>query len=241
MGFLDWNPYPADNGTGVWRDVEIIQTGAVSMSPLRVIIDFTKAGSNDNVNVTLKTELWNHAPHKVKVDVNGTIMGPIYADNATIWGRFELQPGEERTVSIRAALRNPQIWWPSGWGEQPMYRVQADAMIQEDESILSDSSIQTFGIRYVSSHVNEHNDTVFTINGHPFQVLGAGYTAVMFMRFDKQTTSTILQYVIDLGLNTIRLEGKQEHPELYDLADQMGLMVLAGWECCNKWEGWDVS
>ncbi|KAJ5652926.1 hypothetical protein N7507_010352 [Penicillium longicatenatum] len=241
MGFLDWNPYPADNGTGVWRDVEIIQTGAVSMSPLRVIIDFTKAGSNDNVNVTLKTELWNHAPHKVKVDVNGTIMGPIYADNAAIWGRFELQPGEERTVSVRAELRNPQIWWPSGWGEQPMYRVQADAMIQEDESILSDSSIQTFGIRHVSSHVNEHNDTAFTINGHPFQVLGAGYTADMFMRFDKQTISTILQYVIDLGLNTIRLEGKQEHTELYDLADQMGLMVLAGWECCDKWEGWDYN
>ena len=42
-----------------------------------------------------------------------------------------------------------------------------------------------------------------------------------------------------MGLNTVRLEGKQEHPELYTLADRMGIMVLAGWEYCDKWEGWE--
>ncbi|KAJ6115435.1 hypothetical protein N7486_001213 [Penicillium sp. IBT 16267x] len=241
IGFLDWNPYPADNGTGIWREVEVVQTGAVSMSPLRVITNFTKVGSNENLNITLKTELSNHAPHTIQVRMNGTIMGPIHADDAAIGGLFELQPGEERTVSIQATLRNPQIWWPSGWGEQPMYMVQADAMIQEDKLIFSDTAVRKFGLRHVSSYVNEHNDTAFTVNGHPFQVLGAGYSADMFMRFDKQRITTILQYMIDLGLNTIRLEGKQEHPELYDLADEMGLMVLAGWECCDKWEAWEVK
>lgn len=44
-----------------------------------------------------------------------------------------------------------------------------------------------------------------------------------------------------MGLNTIRLEGKQEHPEMYELADEMGLMIMAGWECCDKWEGWDYN
>jgi exo-1,4-beta-D-glucosaminidase len=43
-----------------------------------------------------------------------------------------------------------------------------------------------------------------------------------------------------MGMNTVRLEGKQEHPELYELADRMGVLVLAGWECCDKWEGWEV-
>jgi exo-1,4-beta-D-glucosaminidase len=32
MGFVDWNPYPADNGTGVWRNVELSQTGSISIS-----------------------------------------------------------------------------------------------------------------------------------------------------------------------------------------------------------------
>ena len=60
----------------------------------------------------------------------------------------------------------------------------------------------------------------------------------MFMRFDLNRLRTQFQYVLDMGLNTVRLEGKQEHPEFYDLADRMGLMVLAGWEC---WEGWTYN
>ena len=44
-----------------------------------------------------------------------------------------------------------------------------------------------------------------------------------------------------MGLNTVRLEGKQEHPFLFDLADELGIMILAGWECCDKWEGWSYN
>ncbi|KAJ5715543.1 Glycoside hydrolase family 2 immunoglobulin-like beta-sandwich [Penicillium malachiteum] len=244
MGFVDWNPYPPDNGTGVWRNVEIFQTGPVSMSPFRVITDFTDPTVNVNVNVTLKTELVNHTPRTVHVEVNGTITGPIQADSSVIAGIFELNPSEKRTISIEASIRNPQIWWPAGWGEQPMYTVHASAMsreTQEDQLILSDSSIQDFGIRHVSSYLNEHNDTAFVVNGNPFQVLGAGYSPDMFMRFDKERILNIFGYILDLGLNTVRLEGKQEHPELYKLADYMGLMILTGWECCDKWEAWEYN
>lgn len=44
-----------------------------------------------------------------------------------------------------------------------------------------------------------------------------------------------------MGMNTIRLEGKEEHPELYDVADRLGLMVMPGWECCDKWEAWTYN
>ena len=31
LGFVDWNPYPPDNGTGIWRDVEVRMTGGLSL------------------------------------------------------------------------------------------------------------------------------------------------------------------------------------------------------------------
>jgi exo-1,4-beta-D-glucosaminidase len=101
--------------------------------------------------------------------------------------------------------------------------------------------LTNFGIRHVVSALNSHNDVAFTVNGHPFHVRGAGYAPDIFLRFDIKRLENIFQYVLDLGLNTVRLEGKQEHPELYDLADRMGLMLIAGWECCDKWEAWAVS
>lgn len=137
-------------------------------------------------------------------------------------------------------IEKPKVWWPAQWGSQPLYTVNVNATVGKDQ--VSDVALpRRFGIRHVDSHVNSHNDTAFTVNGSPFLVLGGGYSPDLFLRFDATRVRNIFQYMLDMGLNTVRLEGKQEHPELYDLADEMGLMVIAGWECCDKWEGWDVS
>ncbi|KAJ6111352.1 hypothetical protein N7523_007413 [Penicillium sp. IBT 18751x] len=242
MGFVDWNPYPADNGTGVWRNVELSQTGAVSMSPFRVITDFTQPGMADTVNVTLRTKLVNHASNPVNVIIKAKIHGPDGNEEGSITYKVKLEASEQKTASMEASIHNPQIWWPARWGPQPLYTIQAGIFTGNGEGELSDMSpLQEFGIRHVTSTVNQHNDTAFSVNGYSFQVLGAGYSSDMFMRFDEKRVEKMFQYVIDMGLNTVRLEGKQEHPELYTLADRMGIMVLAGWECCDKWEGWDYN
>ena len=41
-----------------------------------------------------------------------------------------------------------------------------------------------------------------------------------------------------MGLNTIRLEGKLETEEFFDMADRQGLLIMAGWCCCDFWEKW---
>ena len=48
-----------------------------------------------------------------------------------------------------------------------------------------------------------------------------------------------MRYVRDMGLNTIRLEGKLETDEFFDLADREGILVMAGWCCCDQWEKWN--
>ena len=44
--------------------------------------------------------------------------------------------------------------------------------------------------------------------------------------------------VRDLHLNTVRLEGKMESEDFLRLADERGVLVLAGWCCCDYWEKW---
>ena len=60
----------------------------------------------------------------------------------------------------------------------------------------------------------------------------------MFLRDDPKRMEAEFSYVVNLGLNTIRSEGKLEDARFYDLADRDGIMILAGWECCDKWESW---
>ncbi|HYN03427.1 MAG TPA: glycoside hydrolase family 2 protein, partial [Vicinamibacteria bacterium] len=45
--------------------------------------------------------------------------------------------------------------------------------------------------------------------------------------------------VKDMGLNTIRLEGKLEDEPFFDIADREGILVMPGWCCCDHWEKWD--
>ncbi len=41
-----------------------------------------------------------------------------------------------------------------------------------------------------------------------------------------------------MGLNTIRLEGKLETEDFFEIADRKGILVMAGWCCCDHWEHW---
>lgn len=245
QSFEDWNPHPADNGTGVWRHVEISQTDAVSMSPFRVNTDFKNImdpNGKEQVNVTLTADFVNYETRVVRVTIDGTIDPPNGGEPIKFTRDFHLQPNQRRTEYIKVSVKKPQIWWPAIWGPQPLYSAHATISLDDDRRNISDRARPLrFGIRSVESSVNSHNDTAFTVNGYPFEVLGAGYGPDIFLRYDENRVQTIFQYMLDMGLNTVRLEGKQEHPELYELADRMGMMILAGWECCTKWEGWDVS
>jgi exo-1,4-beta-D-glucosaminidase len=241
IGWADWNPQPPDSGTGLWRAIELTLTGPVSLSSPRVTTTFTSDSQKPlAVGVTIETDVSNHGDVPADVVVHGAIQPPDGSQPMELTQRVQLPPNTVSTVGMDTTLLDPQIWWPAAWGEQPLYRATLNVSLSSD--VISDATLPTsFGIRSVESKLNHNNDTQFVVNGRPFQVRGAGYSPDIFLRFNPQRVAAIFQYVLDMGLNTIRLEGKQEHPEFYDIADRMGLMIMAGWECCDKWEGWTVS
>ena len=241
LGFVDWNPYPPDNGTGVWRDVSVKQTGPLYMSPVRITNNYNPGPNAIQVSVQVKiqADVSNLESSSVSGTMNGVITDPSTSSPMKKSQSFKLGPGETRTITLTANIQEPKIWWPKQWGSQPLYSAQVS--VSSHGAVSDKSEAVNFGIRRITSHLNEHNDTMFKINGHPFQVRGAGYTPDMFLRWDQKKFEAQAQYVLDMGMNTIRLEGKEEQPELYDVADQLGLMVMPGWECCDKWEAWSYN
>src|SRR5208337_4928126 len=47
-----------------------------------------------------------------------------------------------------------------------------------------------------------------------------------------------LRYVRDMNLNAVRFEGKLEDDHFLELCDRYGILVFAGWCCCDHWEQW---
>lgn len=273
QGFNDWNPAPPDNGSGVWRDVNIKQTGPVTLGPLSITTEFE--ASSASAKVTLRTLAHNLENRTVEAVALASVfksesqsslidhhwqtdMSSFYVDRGHISRDIATEgasdprtnlisnpdvilaplASEEIQIQMSVPFSASDIWWPRQWGAQPLFEAHVSVSV---DSATSDSRNSTFGFRKVTSRLNKHEDRVFEVNGLPFQVLGAGYTPDIFLRWDSSRFTKIAEYVLDIGLNTIRLEGKMEQPELYEICDRLGIMVLPGWECCDKWEAWPYS
>jgi exo-1,4-beta-D-glucosaminidase len=150
-----------------------------------------------------------------------------------------LEPGQTQLVAFSPgstpglALDHPKIWWPIGMGEHPLYQLDMTAAV---DGATSDRATATFGVRSVTSNLTKQGYRQFFINGKPLLIRGGGWAPDMFLRDDAARMEAEFSYVRNLGLNTIRSEGKLENQRFYDLADRDGIMILAGWECCDKWE-----
>jgi exo-1,4-beta-D-glucosaminidase len=112
----------------------------------------------------------------------------------------------------------------------------------EIDGKVSDASRTQFGIREITSEVSqiapERFKRLFKINGKNILIRGAGWTPDMMLRWDAHRAQEDFRYVRDMGLNTVRLEGKLEPEEFYEMADRQGILVMAGWCCCDHWEHW---
>jgi exo-1,4-beta-D-glucosaminidase len=62
----------------------------------------------------------------------------------------------------------------------------------------------------------------------------------MLLRTDPARLREQFRMVRDLNLNTIRLEGKLDTDDFFNLADKNGILVMLGWCCCDHWERWQT-
>ena len=79
---------------------------------------------------------------------------------------------------------------------------------------------------------------LFRVNGKPILIRGGGWTPDMMLRNDPEKLRAQFRMVRDMGLNTIRSEGKMEPEDFFNLADEQGVLVMIGWSCCDRWERW---
>ncbi|MEO7066656.1 MAG: sugar-binding domain-containing protein [Rhodanobacter sp.] len=232
MGWVDWNPQPPDNNMGPWRGIDIIHSGPVQLR-FPVVTSTLSLPDLAQATLTVKVDVANldTAPHDAAVtgEVAGVALRRV----------VNLKPGQSETIVFSPktdpglALHQPKVWWPIGMGAQPLYQAQFTATV---EGVSSDQASATFGIRSVQSSLTKQGYRQFFINGKPLLIRGAGWAPDMFLRHDPARVAAEFSYVRNLGLNTIRSEGKLEDPYFYDLADRDGILILAGWECCDKWE-----
>src|SRR5579864_7352690 len=232
--FVDWNPAPPDKNMGLWREVYLTTSGPVALR-YPTVVSKLNAPANDSAQLTVTAQVKNGTNQPVK----GMLKGQI--ENVTFEQDVELAANEAKDVTFtpdkfsQLVFSNPRLWWPAQMGTPNLYKL---SMQFEVDGAVSDQSHSEFGIREITSDLNSVGGRAFHINGKNILIRGGGWTPDMMLRETSQRLQDEMRYVKDMGLNTVRLEGKLETEEFYDLADRQGILVMAGWCCCDFWERW---
>jgi len=232
--FVDWNPAPPDKNMGLWREVYLTTSGPVAIR-YPTVVSKLSSPSNDSAQLTVTAQVKNAASHPIK----GTLKGQI--ENIMFEQKVELAANESKDVTFTSAqfsqlaLSHPRLWWPAQMGKPDLYSLNMEFDVG---GAASDRSETEFGIREVTSEINASGGRAFHVNGKNILIRGGGWSPDMMLREDSQRLHDEFRYIRDMGLNTVRLEGKLETQEFFDIADHEGILVMAGWCCCDFWEQW---
>ena len=201
----DWGPRLPD--AGIWRDISIL---AIETARIRDVLVLQHHEEN---KVTLEigthvTELTGKAP------VSVTVTGPD--------GRTWHADGEKARIEIDS----PQLWWPAGFGSQPLYTVSVDL------GNGLDSWERKIGLRTMTVTRNKDQwgeSFSHCVNGIDIFAMGADYIPEdnLLPRVSPERTRRLLEDARAANMNCVRVWGGGYYPDdnFFDICDELGLLV----------------
>lgn len=198
----DWGPRLPD--AGIWKDVTLIGFGKARLEDVSIEQDHS-----DGVSVT------------VTAKASG---GELEISLTTPEGEvFSLENGTPYKV------KNPQLWWPNGLGDQPLYTVTVQ--LKENGELLEESK-KRIGLRTLTIHREKDEwgeSFAHEVNGIRFFGMGANYIPEdnVVSRITPERTRRLLEDSKACHFNVIRVWGGGWYPNdfFYDLCDELGLVV----------------
>jgi exo-1,4-beta-D-glucosaminidase len=237
--WVDWNPTPPDKDMGLWQEVVVLTSGPVAVRHpfVETKLDLPKA---ELAHLTVRAFANNATAGSVQGTLRGKIEGGGFFIDFSQDVELAANESKEVTFSPDAVpglnLLRPKLWWPYQMGEPFLHKLTVEFVTKE--KTVSDSQSISFGIVQTDSDLTLEGYRLLKVNGKPVLIRGGGWAPDMMLRTDESRREAEFRYVKDMGLNTIRLEGKLEDESFQERADRDGILIMAGWCCCDAWEKW---
>jgi beta-galactosidase len=214
-------------GSGIYRNVWLIKTSPLHIAHWGTFIT-TPIITQNQATLHIRTEIENQSAKNAKV-VSLVKITEYGKNNVVGLGQnnIDIPRGQMKVSEFDIILMNPQLW-----NLESSTRYQAYTYIQQDGQII-DSAITVFGIRTAQFTP----DNGFVLNGKRIQIkgvcnhhdLGILGTAVNEKALERQ-----MNLLREVGCNAIRTSHNPPSPELLNLCDRMGILVLD--EAFDCWE-----
>lgn len=205
----DWGPRLPD--AGIWRDISLIgvDTARIRDVLVKQFHEDGRAALEIDTHIIRLTD----APAEVRVSVTAP-------DGTVLTGAGE---------TCQIEVPDPWLWWPAGYGGQPLYRVEAELV---SGGTRLDGWSRRIGLRTmtVSRVKSEHGESFsHCVNGVDVFAMGMDYIPEdnLLPRVTPERTRRLLEDARAANVNTIRVWGGGYYPDdyFYDICDELGLLV----------------
>jgi beta-mannosidase len=217
-----WDWVPRLVSAGIWQPCRIVSYPNVRIEDLFV---WTSHLNRDFAE--LKLELTTAIRLSTAYRAHLTITDP---EGHPVWEKT--LPLSSEVIKIDARVGKPQLWWPNGAGEQPLYHVTAE-LLDSNDAVLSrreqETGMRTVTVEQVPDADGSGSCFTLVVNGQ--RIFAKGGNWVPADPFPSRITSDhyarLLGQARDAGMNMLRSWGGgiYEPEAFWRACDEMGIMV----------------
>ncbi|HUR78699.1 MAG TPA: hypothetical protein VMZ22_12190 [Acidimicrobiales bacterium] len=209
---------PDDNPGGIWRPVRLAHTGPVRVQTLRVSCPRADA---QRATVELAAELDTSEALTVMVRTVVT-----HGDKRVDHEAEHKLAAANNAITWRVDVDDPMLWWPHALGDANLAQIDVSVFVVADDGthdlVASDTRTLRTGLRAVAMR-----DFTWTINGERMFVKGVnhGPTTQRLADATPEQISGDIAMAKQANLDMVRLHAHVARPELYDAADEAGMLL----------------
>ncbi|MDO4355982.1 MAG: glycoside hydrolase family 2 protein [Clostridia bacterium] len=198
---------------GIWRSIHVVAHSGAKLEDVYV----RQHHADGKVGLSIEANVAYLSDTDVRVET--TVTAP---DGAT----FSQTDADEGDLMIE----NPQLWWPNGYGDQPLYTVKVE--LKDASGDVLDVWQRRIGLRTMTMHREKDQwgeSFAPEVNGVQMFAMGADYIPedAILTRVKPETTRRLLEQAKEANFNSVRVWGGGHYPSdaFYDICDELGLMV----------------
>jgi len=212
----DWGPQLPP--IGIWKDIRLEGYEGARIAEVR--LSQQHAEGRVTVEARIAVQSWDEAPLSA-------VLRLIAPDGQVFETSVAVTPGNEST--LRVEVPNPQIWWPNGYGAQPLYRVrvelrQADLLLEQREFQLG---LRTIELRQQPDEWGR--SFTFVVNGVRIFAKGSNWIPADSLptHISDAHLAGLIRAAAETHHNMLRVWGGgfYEEERFYDLCDRYGILV----------------
>lgn len=235
----DWIPTIRGRNDGIWGEVSLTTTGAVTLEDPFVTTTLPLPDTS-TADVKITVDLTNHATRRVSGVLRGRFGDVKFAQ------KLQLEPSSARSVTLDPAthaalrLKHPQLWWPNGYGDPYLYDVALE--FEEHHEVFGhkvlDRKAFKAGVRQMA--YSEQGDQLrIWVNGRRFIARGGNWGfSESLLRYRAREYDAALRYHREMNFTMVRnWVGQIGETAFYEACDRYGIMVWQDFWLANPWDG----